>query len=146
MVQGWLVNGSLGRVEEFITTHQAQQRHIQIADMERVRKDGHPPLIVYPADGGDDQPGLIALDDSTFTKETMWPFVKFTNGLSLLCSPVEFTVEGLKGNLEARRVQVPITLAWAMSIHKSQGQTLSRVKVDLGRIFEKGQGDFACFR
>lgn len=25
-----------------------------------------------------------------------------------------------------------------MSIHKSQGQTLERVKVDLGRIFEKG--------
>lgn len=27
-----------------------------------------------------------------------------------------------------------------MTIHKSQGQTLGRVKVDLGRVFEKGQG------
>lgn len=36
-------------------------------------------------------------------------------------------------------MKVPLILAWALSIHKSQGQTLERVRVDLGRIFEKGQ-------
>jgi hypothetical protein len=139
MLQGVLVNGSLGKVVEFIGVHEAQTRYIQMAELER-RKEGQAAPIVNSPDAKEGERGLIALDGHTFKKDQLWPLVKFTNGKLLLCSPVEFTVEGLKGNLEARRLQIPLALSWAMSIHKSQGQTLSRVKVDLGRIFEKGQG------
>lgn len=34
--------------------------------------------------------------------------------------------------------EIPLVLAWAMSIHKAQGQTIQRVKVDLNKVFEKG--------
>lgn len=50
-----------------------------------------------------------------------------------------FKVENLDREVQSRRDQIPLILAWAMSIHKSQGQTIQRVKVDLGRVFEKGQ-------
>ncbi|KAF8557362.1 hypothetical protein OG21DRAFT_308040 [Imleria badia] len=141
MLQGVLVNGSLGKVVEFISVHDAQRRHIEIADLER-RKEGQELPLVNPPNANESDSGMIALDNHAFKKDQLWPLVEFTNGKPLLCSPVEFTVEGLTGHVEARRLQVPLALSWAMSIHKSQGQTLTRVKVDLARIFEKGQGEF----
>lgn len=37
------------------------------------------------------------------------------------------------------REQLPLLLAWAISIHKAQGQSIDRLRVDLRRTFEKGQ-------
>ena len=64
-------------------------------------------------------------------------------GFGALVMRDEFRVEDNEGKLLARRVQIPLVLAWAMSIHKSQGQTIEYVKIDLGSVFEKGELDFA---
>jgi len=85
-------------------------------------------------------------DTGASSMERAWPVVHFTNGRELLCIPVDFTVDNSLGFMEAQRDQVPLILAWALSIHKSQGQTLERVKVDLGKVFEKGQAYVALSR
>lgn len=153
LLQGKLVNGSLGKVVDFITTHEAVERLIDIADPEakpqRSKNGDFLPTINAKVDGEntDDQyKGLLALDEHAFGRHERFPLVKFTNELHLLCAPLPFNVQGLKGNCEAQRVQVPLVLSWAMSIHKAQGQTMSRVKVDLRRIFEKGQAYVALSR
>ncbi|KAF8221764.1 hypothetical protein L208DRAFT_1326186, partial [Tricholoma matsutake] len=73
--------------------------------------------------------------------DRVWPVVRFIRGREMMCIPQDFTVNNADGGMEARRVQLPLILAWALSVHKSQGQTLERVRVDLRRTFEKGQGE-----
>jgi ATP-dependent DNA helicase PIF1 len=151
------VNGSAGKVVDFITTHQAWQGKIEIARLvnkeDKSDKNSEPAAengVIEEALSGQHSGssknvavnGFIPMDDVVFDKNQLWPLVRFTNGMTLLCAPLDFTVEGLTGSTEVLRLQVPLILSWALSIHKSQGQTLERVRVDLNRIFEKGQGLF----
>lgn len=139
-----LVNGSLGRVIDFIdavsyTRGGNSKRMDDDEDYEEdsVHRARSAALGVRKAEP------QISGQPTKKEQGTAYPLVHFLlpNGgyRELLCVPDVWRTEGVNGKIEASRNQVPLILAWSMSIHKSQGQTLERVKVDLSSIFERGQ-------
>lgn len=72
------------------------------------------------------------------------PVVKFTNGVVLTITPFARQSDVYPCIVVK---QIPLCLAWAMTIHKIQGSTLSMAKMDIGtRIFEFGQTYVALSR
>jgi ATP-dependent DNA helicase PIF1 len=73
------------------------------------------------------------------------PVVKFRNGTSLIVCPERKEVT-IGPDTVAFRDQVPLRLAWAVTIHRCQGLTLDSVAIDLTSCFEEGQAYVALSR
>lgn len=80
-----------------------------------------------------------------FERGTNNPIVETRDGRELTIAPVEWAVEE-GGKVKAKLTQIPLKLAWAITIHKSQGQSLDAAAMDLSRSFEYGQGYVALSR
>ncbi|KAF0322878.1 mitochondrial dna helicase [Colletotrichum asianum] len=137
-----LVNGSLGKVVKFMSEGSFESWT----------------MPEYGSDVDVDSEDKAKKKIKAFSREveeatsgtTEFPVVEFAavdgTTRTILCVPEDWKVETPTGEVQASRSQLPLILAWALSIHKAQGQTLERVKVDLGKVFEKGQAYVALSR
>ncbi|OBZ73732.1 ATP-dependent DNA helicase PIF1 [Grifola frondosa] len=125
-----LVNGTMGKIVDFVDPSAAP---VADDDHSGVKPGSKGPKETKKASSG-----------------IRWPLVEFLQPgggrRRVMVQPETWKVELPNGEVQVSRTQMPLILAWAMSIHKSQGQTLERVKVDLAKVFEKGQAYVALSR
>ncbi|MCF7820788.1 MAG: AAA family ATPase [Candidatus Pacebacteria bacterium] len=79
-----------------------------------------------------------------FNKEN-FPIVRLVSGKEVVALPDSWTVDDDELIL-AKITQVPLRLAWAITVHKSQGMTLEVAEIDLSRSFDFGMGYVALSR
>lgn len=156
-----LVNGSLGRVLFFITERleRVMKEHFGkidddvIIDMRIVSEAIANPIIV---DSTEFQQTLLSRPLSRHTtlrtlvnhaikcspKTPVYPYIRWALSDRFhheLMLQERFPVDLPGDKVGIERNQLPLMLCWALSIHKAQGQTIQRLKVDLRNIFEAGQ-------
>lgn len=75
-----------------------------------------------------------------------WPVVELaSNGRPVAVEPHTWQLAE-DGKVRAEVSQLPLRLAWAITIHKSQGMSLDAAEIDLSRTFTPGMGYVALSR
>ncbi|KAB5588410.1 ATP-dependent DNA helicase pfh1 [Ceratobasidium theobromae] len=139
-----IINGSIGRVVEFMTQPEAKDHNYPILGMSggRAKADAPPP--------------------ATDKKPIKWPLVEFIDAGKYLVTRADFKSQNQDGEVIAHRPTIDFGLGndglfpvrgWLIidpplppQIHKAQGQTIPRLKIDLRKTFADGQAYVAISR
>ena len=77
--------------------------------------------------------------------ENGWPIIETKSGKKIIAAPTSWKIE--KNNVILASIeQIPLRLAWAITVHKSQGMSLDAAEIDLSKSFERGMGYVALSR
>lgn len=77
--------------------------------------------------------------------ENGFPVVEVRGGRKITVGRMEWQMEQ-DGKIRASISQLPLRLAWAITVHKSQGVSMDAAAMDLSDVFEYGQGYVALSR
>jgi len=75
-----------------------------------------------------------------------WPVVRLYNSERLIIVQPHTWSQTEDGRVRAEVSQLPLRLAWAITIHKSQGMSLDAAEIDLSQAFTPGMGYVALSR
>ncbi len=93
-----------------------------------------------------DRGTVVRLPDGSRPESGEAVVVELDSGGTVRAESESWDIKNADGDVLATMVQYPVRLAYALTVHKSQGMSLSSAVIDLGRTFAPGQAYVALSR